>query len=181
MLSGRRAVLATRVAFAFVALGGVLAASGCARAARESSDGGSDGVIPLSYAFAGVDGEVIDSSRHQGRVTVLLFVTTFDLASQVQSKRLQDLFRTHAPRINAAAVVLEAPKYVDLAREYRDQLGLTYDMAIVDKAELGRHEVLSRVRTVPTWIILDRNSGIVFVGTGALTPERLLELVVATE
>ncbi len=179
MRSDRRGSLLALLRFVKVALFFGFVTCSCRPEPRKQSS--SEALPTLDYSFAGVDGEVIDRARHSGRVTVLLFVTTFDLASQVQARRLQDLFRTHVPRTNAAAIVLEAPKYVDLAREFREQLALSYDVAITDKKALETHPILSRVQTVPTWIVLNRASAIIFVGTGALTPARLEEVVRAAE
>ena len=75
---------------------------------------------------------MVSSEELRGRATVLLFVTTFDLASQAEAKHLEDLYRTHKPRINAVAVVMEAPKYAPLARSFAEVLGLSYPVALAD-------------------------------------------------
>jgi hypothetical protein len=136
---------------------------------------------PLHFTFAGVDGEPLDSGSTRGRVTVLLFVTTFDVASQSQAKRLQDIYRMHAPRINAAAIVLEAPRYADLARSFGEVLGLSYPIAMADKESLKTHPQLHYIEAVPAWLFLDREGRISAVGAGALEPDRIEELVVAAE
>lgn len=136
---------------------------------------------PLDFSFAGIDGSAVDSSSMRGRVTVLLFVTTFDVASQAQAKRLEDVYRQHAPRINAVAVVLEAPRYVDLARSFRDVLGLNYSIAMADKTSLAGHPQLKHVGAVPGWIFLDRSGRVSSVASGALSPARLEALVVEAQ
>jgi hypothetical protein len=106
-------------------------------------------------------------------VTVLLFVTTFDVFSQAAAKRLEDAFRSHVPRINALAVVMEAPQYVDLARSFRDVLELSYPVAIEDKRELQRQGVLSMVQGVPAWIFLNERGQVFAGGSGALSLSEL--------
>lgn len=131
----------------------------------------------VEYSFAGADGELIGSSTLQGRVTVLLFVTTFDLGSQVQAKRLEDLYRTHAPRINAVAVVLEAPRYVDLARSFKQVLELNYPIAMADQATLVGRGPFGTIDTVPTWVVLDRRGVLRKTLQGPLSPGALETLV----
>jgi hypothetical protein len=127
----------------------------------------------VEYAFGGIDGEEINSWKNQGRVTVLLFVTTFDIASQAQARRLEDLVRTHVPRLNAVAVVLEAPRYVSLARTFRDVLDLHYPVVMVDQHAIAEHPILANVKAVPTWIILDSMGRLSAARSGAFTPQEL--------
>lgn len=131
---------------------------------------------PVHFSFAGVDGKAIESRDLRGRVTVLLFVTTFDIPSQAQAKRLEDLYRTHSPRLNAVAVVIEAPRYVDLARSYRQVLGLNYAIAMADKSSLAEHPQFRFVHAVPSWIFLDREGRINSSASGALSPGELEEM-----
>lgn len=133
------------------------------------------------YSFGGVDGQLIGSRAMRDRVTVLLFVTTFDLGSQVQAKRLEGLYRGHAPRLNALAVALEPPRNVDLARSYREVLELSYPIAMADPATLSGEGPFGDVRTVPTWVILDRRGVVREVVQGPLSPQELEALVEKAE
>ena len=107
------------------------------------------------YVFGTTDGQELSAENLRGRVTALLFVTTFDLASQAAAKRLNTVFDTHRPRINAGAVVLEAAKYAPLADVFRSSLELSYPVAIADLALLEQSSTLGEVRSVPTLIVLD--------------------------
>jgi hypothetical protein len=110
----------------------------------------------LEFAFGTTDGEEISSITTRGRVTVLVFVTTFDLASQVVAKRLNQVLHAHRPRFNAGAVVLEAPKYAPLADVFRSALELSYKVALADLPNLDREAGLGAIRSVPTVLVLDR-------------------------
>jgi hypothetical protein len=136
---------------------------------------------PVDFAFAGIDGDVVSDEANSGRVTVLLFATTFDLDSQAQAKQLEDLYRTHAPRINAALVFLEPPQYVELARSFRDILRLSYAVALADHEEIRTGERFPAVRAVPTWLVLDRAARVSAHHEGAVTSEALLRLVEKAE
>lgn len=162
---------------------GLLVGTACANGAATNTHTATERVKGdvAEYSFGGVDGQLIGSSAMRGRVTVLLFVTTFDLGSQVQAKRLEGLYRGHAPRLNALAVALEAPRYVDLARSYREILELSYPIAMADPATLSGEGPFGVIRTVPTWVILDRRGVVREVVQGPLSPQELEALVQEAE
>lgn len=135
----------------------------------------------MDFAFAGIDGQVVSDERVAGRVTVLLFATTFDLNSQAQAKFLEDAYRTHTPRINALLVLLEPPKYVELARSFRDILRLSYPVALGDHDEVRSSARFPSVRAVPTWIVLDRNSRVAAFLEGNVDAEVLGDLLEKAE
>ncbi len=153
---------------------------GCQKRGAAGATPHSEGA-PIEYSFGTIDGEVERSSAHRGRVTVLLFLTTFDVMSQASAKRLEDLARSHAPRINALGVVLEAPQYVELVRSFREVLGLSYPLALSEIGRLRTQGMLGAVQTVPAWVFLDRSGRIRFAGSGALTMEQLEQAVRTAE
>lgn len=125
------------------------------------------------YVFGTTEGEELSAESMRGRVTALLFVTTFDLASQLAAKQLNQALHTHTPRINAGAVVLEAPKYAPLADVFRTSLKLSYPVAIADLELLAQNSTLGEVRSVPTLIILDARGREVLRKYGAFSNEEL--------
>jgi hypothetical protein len=127
----------------------------------------------VSYAWGTTDGGVVTSDGLQGRATVLLFVTTFDLASQAQAKHLEDLYRSHQPRINAVAVVMEPPKYATLASSFAEVLGLSYPVAIADDATRDGHGPFGAITSVPSWVVLDREARPVFAHAGAVSTAQI--------
>lgn len=158
------------------AIGLLLLVAACQRTteppARDESESETRGQVQR-YELGTTDGEEVSAESMRGRVTALLFVTTFDLASQLASKQLNRALHTHVPRINAAAVVLEAPKYAPLADVFRSSLQLTYPVAIADLELLGRNSTLGEVRSVPTLIILDKVGREVSRHYGAFSNEEL--------
>jgi len=111
----------------------------------------------IRFSFGTTQGEEVSSARMHGRVTVLVFVTTFDLGSQVVARRVEQLLHAHHPRFNAAAVVLEAAKYAPLADVFRSTLELTYPVAIADLALLQQSSNIGDVNSVPIVLVLDKN------------------------
>jgi len=125
------------------------------------------------YEFGTTDGQELSAETQRGRVTALLFVTTFDLASQVAAKQLNQVFHSHRPRINAAAVVVEGAKYAPLADVFRSTLELSYPVAIADLDLLQRSSTLGEVRSVPTLVILDAQGREILRRSGAFRPDEL--------
>jgi len=157
-------------------LGFLLLAAACQRVAdpppQDESDSDSRGQVQR-YVFGTTDGEEVSSESMRGRVTALVFVTTFDLASQVAAKQLNQALHTHKPRINAAAVVLEAAKYAPLADVFRSSLQLTYPVALADLATLAQNSTLGEVHSVPTVLVFDAQGREVLRKYGAFTSEEL--------
>ena len=107
------------------------------------------------FDFGTTEGEELSSVTTRGRVTVLVFVTTFDLASQVVAKRLNQVALSHHPRINAGAVVLEPPNHAPLADAFKSALELSYPVALADLPALEQSSGLGEVRSVPTVLVLN--------------------------
>lgn len=154
----------------------LLLSSACQRVAdapaQDESDSETRGQVQR-YVFGTTEGEEVSAEGMRGRVTALLFVTTFDLASQVAARQLNQALHTHSPRINAAAVVLEAAKYAPLADVFRTSLELTYPVAIADLETLVQNSTLGEVRSVPTLIVFDSRGREVLRKYGAFTSEEL--------
>jgi hypothetical protein len=130
----------------------------------------------LSFAFGTIDGAELSSATTRGRVTALLFVTTFDLASQVEAKRLNALYHSHRPRINAGVVVLEAPEYAVLAGVFRSSLGLSYPVALANQVTSDGEASLG-VRSVPTLLVLDREGREIGRRSGILSEHEIDRLL----
>jgi hypothetical protein len=142
---------------------------------------GSDGVkaperaprsAPVTFAYGVPGGGSLDSASTRGRVTALLFVTTFDLPSQVMARRLDEALRTHRPRINAGAVAIEAPNAAPLVDVFRSTLGLGYPVGLTGSGaeNAGAFGTIDRV---PTLIVLDARGREVRREAGVLEPEAL--------
>jgi len=127
----------------------------------------------LQFDFGTTDGEELSSATTRGRVTVLVFVTTFDLGSQVVAKRLNQVAVRHRPHINAAAVVLEPPNHAPLAQAFRSALELSYPVALADLRDLERSSGLGEVRSVPTVLVLNGEGREIVRKFGVCTAEEL--------
>lgn len=159
-----------------IALAGLLLAVACQRVAEPLADEPSEGETRgrvQRYVFGTTQGEELSAESMRGRVTALVFVTTFDLASQIAAKRLNQALHTHRPRINAGAVVLEAPKYAPLADVFRTSLDLSYPVALADLAMLAQNSTLGEIRSVPTLVVFDAQGREAWRWSGAFSAEDL--------
>jgi len=111
----------------------------------------------VGFAFGTTQGEELSSETTRGRATALIFVTTYDPVCQAQATELDKAVRSHTPRSNAGAVVMEAPKYAFLAEVWRTELGLSYPVAMANPSTLGRSGPFGSLRRVPTLVVLDRS------------------------
>jgi hypothetical protein len=94
-------------------------------------------------------------------------LTTYDTVSQAIARRLEELRHQYRPRINVLAVVLEPPQNAPLVSVYVDTLSLGYPVALADQETLDGSGPFGDVRAVPSLVLLDRESRIVFKGSGA--------------
>jgi hypothetical protein len=112
---------------------------------------------PIGFVFETTEGESFDSRTTRGRGTALLFVTTYDLASQVEAKRLDRVVRRHSPPVNAAGIVLETQRYAVLADAFRTSLSLSFPVCLADAGTLRGKGPFGRLTRVPTIVVLDRS------------------------
>lgn len=128
---------------------------------------------PLTFAFGTIDGRVVTGENTRGRVTLLLFVTTFDLPSQVAARRVAELVHSHVPKVQALAVVLEAAENAVLADVFSKSLGLSCPVALADSVELRASASFSNLARVPALVVLDREGRLVHQSVGLFSAKEL--------
>jgi hypothetical protein len=147
--------------------------SACSAPSQRSPETSTAREAPIEFAFGVLDGSVLTNATTHGRVTALLFVTTFDLPSQAAARRLGEVQRRHAPRFNAAAIALESAENAPLVAVFRDTLELSYPVAITNRGELRASSAFADVDRVPTLILLDRYGRPVLRHYGVFEPRAL--------
>src|SRR5690606_25790252 len=126
----------------------------------------------FDFPSAGEDA-VVNSETTRGRVTALVFITTFDIASQLVARRLGEVLVSFTPRANAVAVVVEAPQYADLLPAYRAALSLPFPVVMADFATQRGSGPFGRSTRVPALVVLDRDGREVSRHAGALEREEI--------
>jgi len=110
----------------------------------------------LRFAYQAIDGRPISSESMANRVTLIGFLTTYDVHSQAEARLLAAIERHHAPRINVAALMLEAPENLPLVEAFTASLGLAYPVAIADGATIAGEGPFAGLHQVPSVVVLDR-------------------------
>ena len=152
---------------------------GCSESVSEPARPAAEQGRAIQFVYGTTAGDELSSASTRGRGTAILFVTTYDLASQIQAKTLNNIVRSHTPRINAGAVVLETADYAMLADAFRTTLGLAYPVAMADAATLAGDGPFGRIQVVPTTVVLDRSGREVWRKAG-VAEAREIEAALAT-
>jgi len=111
---------------------------------------------PVQFQFVTLEGKPLDTRTLAGRVSVIGFVTTYDLPSQAQARFLTGLQHRHKPRVNVALLVLEPPENRPLVEAFARTLNLAYPVALADAATIAGQGPFAGLHHVPSIVILDR-------------------------
>jgi len=140
---------------------GVLILAGCflcmtCGSARGSASGTAEDVKSMPpWVFAGTDGSAVSAADMRGRATVILFLTTYDTASQIAAARFDRCIHSLSRRTNAIAVAMEPPDHAILVSTFHDSLKLSYPILMPDPATLVGQGPFGAIGVVPTWVVLD--------------------------
>jgi hypothetical protein len=111
---------------------------------------------PVVYSWTDIRGRPISSEAMAGRITVIGFITTYDVVSQAQVRYLNSLLREHVPRVNVAVLVLEKPENLPMIEAYVNALELPFPVAIADPLTIQGDGPFKGLHHVPAITILDR-------------------------
>ena len=136
---------------------------------------------PLHFAFETLDGKPLTSESLRGRITVLAFLTTYDFPSQAEARFLSSIAHRHAPRLNAAALILEAAENLPLAQAFTSALALPYPVALADSATIAGEGAFSGLHHVPSIVILDREGREAYRHVGLIEEAALDQAIRAVE
>lgn len=128
---------------------------------------------PLVFAFVDPQGEPVSSETTRGRPTIAALVVTYDWASQLMLRRVNQALGSYVPRINAFAVILEAPTYAVLAPAFASSLELHFPVVMADQASLDGAGPLGPIEYVPTLVVLDAGGRVVERLKGVVSPEQI--------
>ncbi len=153
--AGRSCGAAVGVSFAVMSL---LIAAGCHPSAEPVAPSGPVAVpaaARVEFELRELGGEPVTSATTRGRALCVLFVTTYDLASQVEARRVDEVVVAYERRVSGLFVVLEEGQYAPLAAGFRDALALASPVAMADPATLAGEGPFGRIDRVPTLVVLD--------------------------
>jgi hypothetical protein len=129
------------------------------------------------FAYTTLDGRTVTSAGYRGRMTLIAFVTTYDLGSYVQARYVNTVFRRHKPRINALVLVLEPPENRELVHAFIEQYGLRCDVAMADQDTISGRGPFPDLQSVPSIVLLDREGHEVWRNLGIVEADRLSAVI----
>ncbi len=119
------------------------------------------------FSFDSLDARAVSSDSMRGKVGVLAFITTYDLASQALMNFVVQVAKSE-PRAVYAMVALQPRADRELVEQFRDTLNIGFPSAIADVGATGFGEV-----RVPTVIILAPTGKIAFRKEGIVKGDEL--------
>lgn len=111
---------------------------------------------PIGFSCTDLEGNTVSTASVEGRVTVLLFLTSYDPASTAEAEFLRDLVHTHAPRINALGMMLEREGNRPLIEGFAKAAKIGYPLCIADADTIAGRGTFGGMNSVPSVLILDR-------------------------
>lgn len=131
----------------------------------------------VHFSFQGLNGKPLTSDSMRGRLSVIGFGASYDMASQAQARFLTALFRTHVPRINTALLILEPPENQPMVEGFAAALELPYPVAFADDATIAGHGPFAGLHSIPSVVILDGNGREVWRRLGIVDEAELHEVL----
>lgn len=129
---------------------------GCTPSGGSATARSTHSSVPLTFEFEAPDGQRFSSSETRDRVTLVLLIATFDMASQLSARQANELFHTFTPRINVGAIIMETAQYGQLKETFQQTLELDYPVVMADYATLNGRGPFGDVSHIPTLVVLDR-------------------------
>jgi hypothetical protein len=132
----------------------------------------------LPWTFASTDGVPFAANDVLGRTTIVLFLATYDAASQNAANRLETCLHSLARRTNAIAVAMEPPDHAVLVSTFHDALRLSYPVLMPDPGTLAGQGPFGTIEVVPTWVVLDAFGREIWRGVGVRSLPQMKEVLV---
>ncbi|HWL89644.1 MAG TPA: TlpA disulfide reductase family protein [Polyangiaceae bacterium] len=128
---------------------------------------------PVTFQYESLDERPVSSAALKGRLAVIAFITTYDMASQAQVNFLVAMAKHDGDRVAYALVALQERRDRELIEVYRTQLEVTFPVALADAETIAGGGPFGDVHTVPTVVLLDREGHVVWRNVGLAKSDEL--------
>jgi thiol-disulfide isomerase/thioredoxin len=128
---------------------------------------------PPTFSFDSLDARPVTSDAMRGKTSVLVFITTWDVASQAEVTFLVKMAEHDGGSVNYAIVALQEPEARELVEQYARVMKVTFPVAMGDTAMLTTAGPLGDVGKVPTVVILDDTGRVVYRSSGVINSGEL--------
>jgi hypothetical protein len=120
----------------------------------------------VDFAFESLDERPVSAEATRGKLTIILFITTSNLAAQAQVDFLIAMAKHDADRVNYAVVALDSSEDRELVELYRKALSIAFPVALADKPTVAGAGAFGDVTAVPVTVLLDRAGHVVWRADG---------------
>lgn len=172
--AGSGSTLARRLSF-IALLAGV--GAGCGGQKHEADAPLGLSTVPprpvAAFSFESLDARPVSSAAFAGKPLVVAFITTWDMLSQAQVRFMVEMDKHDQGKVGYAAVCLQEAKDRELIEVYKNTLGITFPMAIAERATLANGGPFADVQTVPTVVLLDGSGNVRVQKVGLVKPEEI--------
>jgi len=120
----------------------------------------------VRFQYDSLDERPVSAAAVKGRVAVIAFITTWDIASQAQVDYLVAMAKRDGDRVAYALVALQERRDRELIEVYRNKLGVTFPVALADPETIAGGGPFGDVHSVPTLVLLDAEGRILWRNVG---------------
>ncbi|WP_394837857.1 TlpA family protein disulfide reductase [Pendulispora rubella] len=128
---------------------------------------------PVRFEYDSLDERPVSSAAMKGKLSVIAFITTWDLSSQAQVDYLVPMSKRDGDQVAYALVALQPRRDRELIELYRTKLGVTFPVALGDAETISGSGAFGDVHAVPTVIILDREGRVVWRNVGLVKADEI--------
>jgi peroxiredoxin len=140
------------------------------------------GEAPIRFALTGLDGAKISSDSVRGKPYVLVFFTTWDVASQAQMIALSKYCSgatiaksAHPCKSSVAAVALDDAQNRELVEAFAETMKLPFPVATATLLEA--RALLGEGLGVPTTLVVDSLGRVAHLERAAMAPQALFGIL----
>lgn len=109
----------------------------------------------VRFRYPKIGGGELTSDELRGRVTLVLLVTTYDVASHAEARFIEELLHETKPRINAVIIALEHAENLPLIEAFARTLKLDAPIVLGDAAAIRGEGAFPGLKHVPSIVIID--------------------------
>jgi hypothetical protein len=128
---------------------------------------------PVALDVTLIDGKRLATRDLLNRLTLVVFLATYDTASQAEARIAAAVVSRHKPRINGLGIVLEPTANLPLVQTFATALNLPYPLAMADAETLAGRGPFPGMHHVPSLALLDRQGREVWRYFGVATVSEL--------
>ena len=131
----------------------------------------------IAFHFDSLDFRAVASEAFRGKPLVLAFVTSWDLASQAQTRILTELARRYSQDVGFVLVALEEPKNRELVEAYAKALDVKFPVAMADPVSTLGQEPFGDLR-VPAVFVFDTEGRVAMHNMGLTGKNQIVSALV---